>query len=273
MPMWFGTKSTMCCRSCSRSASVNAVVRVDAADLGVHLVVIADVVAVRASRLRREVRRRVDRADAELRPDTATIVARRVSGNRRGPAGGRCSTARGADAVGPRRPSQAPARRAPEDHGAGAMKRDHRRASRSTTGRLRISRKRRIFRRQQRALARPTSTRTVAVRHAAARRSTNALVPSGARRVEQRPWRRPTPTPERRRVARLKRAMIGAQAQQRAVQRERAGVIAAPAPRPIADGCSRTWLAACGSGIVPRRLARRIPETPRTPGAVPRSLV
>ena len=48
-----------------------------AADLGVQLVVVADVVAVRAARLRREVGRRVARADAELTRDTARSRPRR----------------------------------------------------------------------------------------------------------------------------------------------------------------------------------------------------
>ena len=52
-------------------------VRVGAAELGIDRVVIADVVAVRAARHRREVRRGVDRADAEARQVARGLLGRR----------------------------------------------------------------------------------------------------------------------------------------------------------------------------------------------------
>ena len=65
MPMWLGTKSTMCCRPAVADRVGERGMRLGAAQLAVHLVVVGDVVAVRDARLRGEVRGGVDRADPQ----------------------------------------------------------------------------------------------------------------------------------------------------------------------------------------------------------------
>ena len=72
------------------TAATNASWAVGAAELGVDLVVVADVVAVRAARRRGEVRRGVDRADAEPCQIRHDVARRRSAETRREPAGDRC---------------------------------------------------------------------------------------------------------------------------------------------------------------------------------------
>ena len=102
------------------------------------------------------------------------------------------------------------------------MKRDHP-VVEIDDWRLRVSRKRRIFRRQQRRGASDVDeNRAVATKSRAddeRARSIRARPREQDRGVVQ--CQRPSGC----RIARLKSVMIGAQAQQRAVERERAGVI------------------------------------------------